>query len=136
MHASACLSACAYTYPCLTVCLCLFGRKGDRDSKQSFWLNHTSINWLMSYHAEKPFILLDRFTQSQLHRPTVSHVDNRYLYNYQYIFIFLMNTSINDDFVVCFLTKIRIIEEDELLPAVLRHHLHDDLIEIDRWADH
>lgn len=34
------------------------------------------------------------------------------------------------------LTKIGIIEEDELLPAVLGHHLHDDLIEIDRWADH
>lgn len=34
------------------------------------------------------------------------------------------------------LTKIGVIEEDELLPAVLRHHLHEDLIEIDRWADH
>lgn len=34
------------------------------------------------------------------------------------------------------LTKIRIVEEDELLPAVLRHHLHDDLIQIDWWADH
>lgn len=34
------------------------------------------------------------------------------------------------------LTKIWIIEKDKLLPAVLRHHLHDDLIEINRWADH
>lgn len=34
------------------------------------------------------------------------------------------------------LTKIGIVEEDELLPAVLRHHLHDDLIQIDWWADH
>lgn len=34
------------------------------------------------------------------------------------------------------LTKIGIIEEDKPLPAVLRHHLHDDLIEIDGWADH
>lgn len=34
------------------------------------------------------------------------------------------------------LTKIRIVEEDELLPAVFRHHLHDDLIEIHGWTDH
>ena len=35
-----------------------------------------------------------------------------------------------------FLTKIWVIEEDELLPAVLRHHLQDDLVKVDRWADH
>lgn len=35
-----------------------------------------------------------------------------------------------------FLTEIRIIEENKLLPAILRYHLHDDLIEIDRWANH
>lgn len=34
------------------------------------------------------------------------------------------------------LTKIRVIEEDELLPAVLRHHLQDDLVKVDRRADH
>lgn len=35
-----------------------------------------------------------------------------------------------------FLTKIRVIEEDELLPAVLRHYLQDDLVKVDGWADH
>lgn len=34
------------------------------------------------------------------------------------------------------LTEIRVVEQDELLPAVLRHHLHDDLVQIDGWADH
>lgn len=34
------------------------------------------------------------------------------------------------------LTKIWVIEEDELLPAVLGHHLQDDLVKVDGWADH
>lgn len=37
---------------------------------------------------------------------------------------------------MAFLTKIRVIEEDELLPAVLRHHLQDDLVKVDGRADH
>lgn len=34
------------------------------------------------------------------------------------------------------LTKIWVIEEDELLPAVLGHHLQDDLVKVDWRADH
>lgn len=83
----------------------------------------------MSYHAEKP--LIPFIIHTSLVWPTAfhfSHVSDRYLYNFFF--------GINDCLVDYILTKIRIIEEDELLPAVLCHHLHDDLIEIDRWADH
>lgn len=34
------------------------------------------------------------------------------------------------------LTEIGVVEEDELLPAVLWHHLQDDLIKVDGRADH
>lgn len=34
------------------------------------------------------------------------------------------------------LTKIWVVEEDELLPAVLGHHLQDDLVKVDGRADH
>lgn len=34
------------------------------------------------------------------------------------------------------LTKVRVVEKDKLLPAVLGHHLHDDLVEIDGRAHH
>lgn len=44
--------------------------------------------------------------------------------------------KLSKDNQTCFLTKIRIIEEDELLPTILGNHLHDDVVEVHRWTNH
>lgn len=92
----------------------------------------------MSYHAEKPLILFIIHTALVLNGllyfiSVMSVID---IFIIIILRVFFTNNGINDCLVDYVLTKIRIIEEDELLPAVLCHHLHDDLIEIDRWADH
>lgn len=92
----------------------------------------------MFYHAEKPLIRFIIHTTLVLigllgFISLMSVID---IIMIRTVRVVLTNTGINDCLVDYVLTKIRIVEEDELLPAVLRHHLHDDLINIDRWADH
>lgn len=129
------LHACASKYSNLTACL--FGRKRENE-RLGFWLNDRSLNSMIFYHAEKPLIRFIIYTTLVLRGclcliSLLSVVDG---FMIRTVRVVLTNSGICNCLVDYVLTKIRIVEEDELLPAVLGHHLHDDLIKIDRWADH